>query len=279
MAVVLGGNTGIYLASLGVPPPPLPPDPDATAFLTAAGITDPTISSAINTLVNDLKGYGIWTKMHAIYPFVGGTASTHKWNLKNPLDSDVAFRLNFFGGWTHSANGIQGNGTNTYADTFYVQSSHLPSQNDVHVSIYSRSNISEATATEMGVRSSGVSSRTYIIISRNLSTSFYVATNNTFVSYADASALGHWITTRTASNFYASYKNGLLASSSANASTARAQNKLYIGNVSLENSPQHDGYSAKQFAFASIGLGLSGTDSLNFYNAIQAFQTTLGRQV
>ena len=80
MPVILGGNTGIYLASLT---PAI--DPDAQAFLTAAGITDATITSAINTLVVDLKGYNIWTKMKAVYPFVGGTAAAHKFNLKNPL--------------------------------------------------------------------------------------------------------------------------------------------------------------------------------------------------
>jgi hypothetical protein len=67
-------------------------DPDAQAFLTATGITDPTITSAINTLVISLKNDGVWSRMVAIYPFVGGTADTHKYNLKNPQDTDAAFR-------------------------------------------------------------------------------------------------------------------------------------------------------------------------------------------
>ena len=58
-------------------------DTDAQAFITAAAITDPTQQAAINTLVVDLKGYSIWTKMKAVYPFVGGTAATHKFNLKS----------------------------------------------------------------------------------------------------------------------------------------------------------------------------------------------------
>jgi hypothetical protein len=53
--------------------------------------------------------------MKAIYPFVGGTASTHKWNLTDPRDLDAAYRLSFSGGWTHNANGITGNGVNSYA--------------------------------------------------------------------------------------------------------------------------------------------------------------------
>ena len=41
-------------------------DSDAQAFLTATGITDATISSAINTLVVDLKGLNLWSKFYAI---------------------------------------------------------------------------------------------------------------------------------------------------------------------------------------------------------------------
>ena len=92
-------------------------DADALAFITAAAITDATQQTAIDTLVKGMKADGIWTKMKAIYPFVGGTATTHKWNLKDPRDLDAAFRLVFNGGWTHSSNGALPNGTNGYADT------------------------------------------------------------------------------------------------------------------------------------------------------------------
>jgi hypothetical protein len=39
------------------------------------------------------------------------------------------------------------------------------------------------------------------------------------------------------------------------------------------------GYYANQFAFASIGDGLTNTEAANFYTAVQAYQTTLSRQV
>ena len=57
-------------------------DPDAQAFITAASITDPTQQIAINQLVVDLKGYNIWSKMKAIYPYVGGTSTSTSYNLK-----------------------------------------------------------------------------------------------------------------------------------------------------------------------------------------------------
>jgi len=42
-------------------------DPDAQAFFTASGLTGATNLTAINNLVVALKGFGIWTKMKAIY--------------------------------------------------------------------------------------------------------------------------------------------------------------------------------------------------------------------
>jgi hypothetical protein len=120
------GNTEIgknYLKDIlvygeGSAPPPPPIDSDASAFLTAAVISDPTIVDAINDLVLSLKSSGIWSKMIAFWPFVGGTAASHKWNLKDPRDLRDAFRLEYIGGVTHDSLGMKGNGTNGYAITF-----------------------------------------------------------------------------------------------------------------------------------------------------------------
>lgn len=94
-------------------------DADAVAFLNAAGITDPTISAAVEVFVTALKTNSVWDRLQAIYPFVGGTAETHKWNLKDPRDLDAAYRLQFIGGLTHSSQGVTPNGTTGYARTFY----------------------------------------------------------------------------------------------------------------------------------------------------------------
>ena len=51
-------------------------DQDVTNFILASGISDSVQTSAIETLVSDLKSYGLWTKMKAIYPFVGGSAAS-----------------------------------------------------------------------------------------------------------------------------------------------------------------------------------------------------------
>ena len=131
---------GISIAnSLGLSSAAAALDPAASAFISAAGITDATQISAINNLVVGMKSDGIWTKMKAIYPFVGGTATAHKWNLKDPRDLDAAFRLVFNGGWTHSSTGATPNGTNGYADTKFNANTNLTNGN-FHLSFYSRTN-------------------------------------------------------------------------------------------------------------------------------------------
>ena len=91
-------------------------DDDALAFLSAASITDPNERSAVNNLVVQMKNHGIYSQMEAVYPFVGGSASSHKFNLLDPQDSDAAHRINFYGGWSHSSKGPYADGVNAYAD-------------------------------------------------------------------------------------------------------------------------------------------------------------------
>jgi len=255
---------------------PTPPvDPDAQAFITAAGITDSTQQSAINTLVVDLKGYSIWTKMKAVYPFVGGTATTHKYNLINPADTDAAFRLVFTGGWTHSSNGALPNGTNGYADTFLIPSTTLQ-LNSVSLSYYSRT-LSTTAAQAMG----GNDFANYLILN-NFSggTSIYAQLNTSGPDYIQATITntqGLFIANRTTSTVVNLWSNSSKVATDSKTSTARPAVKLFLG--ARNNIGPASGYDNKQLAFASIGDGLTDTEAANFYTAVQAYQTTLARQV
>lgn len=256
-------------------------DPDAQAFLTAASITDPTITSAINTLVLDMKTANIWSKMKAIYPFVGGTASTHKYNLKDPQDTNAAFRLNFVGGWTHSITGALPNGTNAYADTFLIPNTNL-SLNSNHGSFYSRTNQSSAALTvEFGCSITLNEFPVFLMVLRSNTSNFIFQTpdlvNRNVVSNTDSR--GFYIGTRTANNAIESYKNNtsINTNTGTHSQTQLPTNKLYLSAYNYFGGTVH--YSAKECAFASFGDGLTDTEAANFYTAVQAFNTTLNRQV
>jgi hypothetical protein len=58
---------------------------------------------------------------------------------------------------------------------------------------------------------------------------------------------------------------------------ALTNREIYIGGRNSNGTANT--FSSKQCAFASIGDGLTDTQASNFYTAVQAFQTTLSRQV
>jgi hypothetical protein len=252
-------------------------DADAQAFITAAGITDATQQSAINTLVTDLKGYGIWTKMKAIYPFVGGTSSTHKWNLKDPRDLDAAFRLVFSGGITHSNTGALFNGTNGYADTKLNNLSNF-TQNSTHFSYYSRTN-SNGAEVEVGARVTPGSIHAGGLLEIRTSGITYLGVNQAlgYSQFADTDSRAFYMANRTASNVYNGWRNSVKSVTGTTVSSTPVNLNTYIGALNQNGSPLF--YTTKECAFASIGDGLIDTEAANLYTAVQAYQTTLSRNV
>jgi hypothetical protein len=251
-------------------------DPDAQAFITAAAITDPTQQSAINTLVVDLKGYSIWTKMEALYPIVGGSASSHKFNLKNPLDTNGAFRLDFLGGWIHSSTGALPNGTNAYARTYLIPSTTL-SLNNSHLSFYSLTNATGSKNNSSMGSVNGLSSYHSILLKDNTNNASFVIDKGN-ASFVNTNSTGFYIASRTANNSLKAYKNNSLVATDTTTITALSNPfNIFIGATNSMNTPEL--FDLKRCAFASIGDGLTDAEALNFYTAVQAFQTTLGRQL
>lgn len=253
-------------------------DPDAQAFVAAAGITNTTEISAINTLVLDLKNNNnLWTSMKAIYPMVGGTATSCKFNLKDPRDLDAAFRITFSGGWTFSSNGAQPNGTNSSGNTYYnpfVQGSPGSS----HLSWYSRTNSAYAGA-EMGSQP-GDGKRWLLLLKYptgpggTFESQFNnTSTGNAFVELGATTTLGLFMGSRTSTTAHRGYRQGaLLVFNSQTMTDANPNANVTFG--SFEGL-----YSNRQCAFASIGSGIQPAPAANFNTIVQAFNTTLGRAV
>ena len=255
----------------------VPTDPDAQLFITATGITG-TNATATNKLVIDLKAANIWTKMKAVYPMVGGTSTTCKFNLKDPRDLEIAYRLAFGGGGTFSANGYLPNGVNSFANTYLYPQINLTNNNN-HISFYSRTDANGLYA-DMGAAESSSTSQLGLY-GRYLGNS--LADSGTFsqsrITAATGNSLGFYTSTRTANNVFKLFKNGTSIGTNTTTNTvASLPNQVFtIGGYNEAGNVIQ--VSIRQCAFASIGDGLTDAEALAFYNAVQLFNTTLGRQV
>jgi hypothetical protein len=249
-------------------------DADAQAFITAAAITDLTQRTAINNLVIGLKSASIWTKMSAIYPMVGGTATSHVYNLKNPLNTDGAFRLFFSGGWVHSANGAQPNGLNTYARTYFNPATHAAT-NRMAMGIYSRTQdltINKAWGCLIAA--------TNLFASHSFNGANFVIGNvaANLIYPPDPTTRFH-LGRRTSTTFMEAYRNGVSVGTNTTAITALPSLEMYLG--ARNQSGAAGTFTTQQIAFAFMaGLAaLTDSDAIALTTLVNSFQLTLGRNV
>ena len=246
------------------------------AFATATGITDTTILNALNTFDTGLISNGLDTKMKALYPFVGGTATTHKFNFIDARDLNVAYRLVFNGGWIHSSTGAKPNGTNGYADTFL--NNNTMGQNNVSVGVYLGEDNTKGGGTSCVIGSwNGAGTWIYpginnggAYVSINSSSSTILSPNT------DGKSRGLYLISKTTSDSFYSVR-GNLANTVFTTSTFG-----YVATpfkIAANGAYEYGDYSAQQKRLAYIGDGLTTSEAIAFYTLVQAFQTSLGRQV
>jgi len=272
-------NYNAYATRFGLPPSILAPvssDPDALRFISIAEITNATQVTAINNLVIGLKANSLWDKMQAIYPFVGGTAFSHKFNLKDPLDTNAAFRLQYFGTMTHSGLGISGS-TNGYAETYYNPYTQNPTvSSSAHISIYSTTRVNDGWLI---VNTQGYLDQAGFGIHPNVSNDSYygLSFNPLSLSGATTTQVGMYIASRTSLTdvaFYRRVNTGNTSVATTNVYTTPYSNTA----IRLLGGANIYGYYQGAVGFASMGSGLSATDAVNLDSIISAYQTTLGRK-
>ena len=255
-------------------------DSDAQAFFnrvtTAGGTLSATEQIAIDTLVKQMKVDGIWSKMKAIYPMVGASAAACVQNLKSS-----SFTGTFTSGWTFASTGATPNGTSAYMDTNLIPNATL-SQDSIHVAYYRRN--TQATSKALMGTIASVAGNVYrITLSSNYDAAngniSEIGSINNQQSSASISSLGLIVGNRIVSTQFKIFANGTTVNT-VNRSSVALTNFTYsikIGAINVNNTIFD--HTNNQCAFSSIGDGLTDTEASNFYTAVQAFQTTLSRNV
>jgi hypothetical protein len=265
-------------------------DPDYLAFyarvLAAGGSLTATEQTATNQLVLDLKANSLWTPMKAIYPMVGASAAACAQNLKSS-----SFTGTFTSGWTFASSGVNGNGSSAYFNTTFNPNTELSSI-DSHISIYKNLGTISSADKINGVFSV-VNPVEFSLCPDRSTTNSYFSYGN-IGNYASppcavttASIVntgnGFYVLSRNATNFQ---RINLLSSTknynnvgTTTSSTNLPNDNFWLGAGHQEGTTTAILLNDYRYAFMSFGNYLDATQTSNFYTAVQAFQTTLSRQV
>jgi hypothetical protein len=247
-------------------------DADAQAFFdrvtTDGGTLTTTEKTAVNTLVIGMKADGIWDKMKAIYPMVGASAAACAQNLKS-----ASFTGKFTAGWTFASTGVKPNGINAYMNTFLSPNGNL-AQNDAHASMYSRTNSITGNGIDLGCGYTGDNQQFYLslaysngkLISNINGSGFSQGATNT-------TTLGFFLSQRVSSTSTLMYQNNNQIHSTSTNSNTPTSLSINLGRNNINE------YSLREFAFVSFGSSFDTTQRGALNTRVQAFQTTLNRQV
>lgn len=248
-------------------------DGNAGAYFQAAGISDTTEVVAANTLILGLKAANLWNRIDRIY-LISRTSMAAALYCAKSLTQMTAVNAP-----THASTGISFNGTTQYLDC-NVAPNALTNylQNNASFSIYSRSQDWVGASFPMAIAADGATSAG-LFANPGLNRADYrvnqvavgASTSNT---YPGSFYQGLFACNRSGAAAHQIYRNGSLNNSSTVASAARGSNNWLIA---ASTGPAF--YGGPETAFAHIGGSMSAGEQSTFYTLVQAYQTSLGRQV
>ena len=206
-----------------------------------------------------------------MYPFVGGSASQHSYNLKDP----TLYQITWNGGITHSSTGVLGNGSTGYGETNFNPDTAGADIDSFSLGYYSRTN-NVATQCDVGGQRAGGSTYCTVMV---LSNTFYLSINESAIPSAVLASTDKLIIgTRTGTNVVKSYRNAVEIASETGVSSILYDKTLKI---MCYDSPSSGliRFSQREQAMQLCMAGLDATEVTNLNTAIETYQTALSRNV
>jgi len=244
-------------------------DTDAQAFFdrvdTAGGALSTTEQTAVNTLVLQMKADGIWSSMKAIYPMVGASSAACAQNLKSS-----SFTGTFSTGWTYASTGVKPNGTSAYMDTTLLSNDFTDGKGGF--TCYTRTTDTSGSALEYG------SIDSHWIISW-MSEARFAIMGSSYSSFSNitSSYVGSVVNQRSSSTETKINYDGGSEVQSSSITSLGSTLSVYLGAWHYSGGAQY--FGSREIAFFAKHDYLDNTESQDLIDAVQAFQTTLSRNV
>jgi hypothetical protein len=104
--------------------------------------------------------------------------------------------------------------------------------------------------------------------------------NGSTISGSITGGGGSFDAQRTSSTVTTVYKNGTsVATGNSGGTLSSGTNGIFLGTLNAINAPYPPGYSNSEFRFAYLSEGLNSTEIANLRTRVQAYQTSLSRQL
>lgn len=269
-------------------------NPSTIAFLTAAGVVnDSTVYFpstafeitgaaqyvALNKVVKGLQLLNLWDSNTIIHPYMGGTASSTKFNLIDPDNTNAAHRITWAGGLTFGGFGVLPNGTTGQGDPHINPSIDL-TQTEMTLSFYSRTSpVNDGQM--MGARLAAGTFHIRIHPRLTGTGRFDVVLNSNFAGLIDRdnpNTLGlHWAV-RDAARIKL-YKSKTLLRDGASTSTGLVNAKLMYFCSSLEPNPNINYTNRETCLHAVFNRVMSDSVRNDVTDLLNNLQTDLFRNV
>jgi hypothetical protein len=265
-------------------------DINASNYLEVLNITDSNTRNAINNFTVNLKENNLWGKMSGIYPLIGDSANINKYNLKDPRDLDISFRLGFSGAGTiHSSqSGVNFAGSNDYANVFFNPYSNLTGY-PVHLSFLSLAD-SPVDSIDIGCVPFDLSSPRLLVSAEYNSPNaalfdcYDVATGRVSINSPNSKAFYTASRINTTSGFMMLFNSSTTPTNSSRVindinGSIKPDFNIFLGAVNKGGTPFYENVSNRKFGFFSVGDGLTSGECVNLYSAVKQLQYDLNRNL
>jgi len=275
MAIRVGTQPILRFYAGPVPPPPTPADIYIAAVLAAGGTLSGAQETAISTFYSDLVTAGIYSKMYAIWPFLGGTSGSNAIDFVNP---GGGFDLTFNGTWTHS--NAAGSSTAAAAAN-YANTSFNPTTDATSVTTDFSFGLTAVAGNNNGYHGIGTAAATYILVGDFTSADTFFGSGRNLPGSPGYSVGAFTAVSRTASNAWIAVTTdnaagGTLTVSATQTSTYTPYNgEIYLGRIGGTTSFPGGG----QLRFAYVSEGLDTTELQDLSDAMNTLQTAFSRNI
>lgn len=245
------------------------------------GTVSGTTQTAADTLMKAIKAAGLRSKILRMGIYAGDTKACCAF----PFIKDIGGTTESFSGaissgtWTYSETGAGGGLASSggdILDTGVAANNASMGLEDYHMGVYKTTKVTGGIPMGAGTSGTGVGAFSFNAAGNVMHYFMFSATGD-ITNVSDTGQIGYYVEARNGT--LTGYKNGSSAGTNASPGGARSTGNIYVHNASLNGGPWGGGADQATLACYHLGTFLTSSDVTALYNAVQAFQTTLTRNV